>query len=157
MPRTHFASNDSGFTLIEVLIALAIFAIGLMAMGALQARTLMDTGDVARKTEAWTVVEQQAEFLKQLPFYQDVATQTYPADLTAGGHNANRLNGRYNLQWQVTDDEPIGPQNQTVLPGVPVGTYTVSKRVVVTANRVGSADLLAQLEFVKVWAATGIP
>ena len=69
MPRTHFASNDSGFTLIEVLLALVIFAIGLMAMGALQARTLLDTGDVARRTEAWTVVEQQAEFLKQLPFY----------------------------------------------------------------------------------------
>ena len=27
---------------------------------------------------------------------------THPADLTAGGHNANRLNGRYNVQWQVT-------------------------------------------------------
>ena len=157
MPRTRLASNDSGFTLIEVLMALAIFSIGLMAMGALQARTLMETGDVARKTEAWTVVEQEAEVLKQLPFYQDVATKTHPAGLANGVYTANRLNGRYTVQWQVVDDQPIGPQNQTVLPGVPVGVYTVSKRITVTATRAGGANPLAQLEFVKVWAATGIP
>jgi prepilin-type N-terminal cleavage/methylation domain-containing protein len=157
MARTRVVLNESGFTMIELLIAIAIFAIGLMAMGGLQARTLMDTGDITRKTEAWTVVEDQAEVLKQLPFYQDVAAQTFPADLTDGTHNANRLNGRYTVQWVVDDDDPFPQQDETVLSGVPVGMYTVSKRIVVTATRAGGGEPLAQVEFVKVWAATGIP
>ena len=36
MARTRFVSNDAGFTIIEVIVAIAIFSIGLMAMGALQ-------------------------------------------------------------------------------------------------------------------------
>jgi hypothetical protein len=103
------------------------------------------------------VVEDQADVLKQLPFYLDVPTRTFPADLTVGVHNANRLNGRYTVQWVVVDNDPIVAQNAVVLSGVPAGTYTVSKRITVTATRAGAANPLAQVEFVKVWAATGIP
>lgn len=163
MARTHRLNDSSGFTLIEVLIAIAIFSIGLMAIGALQARTLMDTGSVARKTEAWALLEQQAELLKQMPFYQDVATRTHPPALVAGAFGAPRQavsqDGRYTIQWQVVDDEPIGPQDETVLPGVPVGNYTVSKQITMVAIRPGGNPLtpLAQVEFFKVWWATGIP
>ena len=45
------------------------------------------------------------------------------------------------------------------LPGVPVGNYTVSKRITMVAIRPGGNPLtpLAQVEFVKVWWATGVP
>jgi prepilin-type N-terminal cleavage/methylation domain-containing protein len=162
MTPTRLACDDSGFTLIEVLIAIAIFSIGLMAMGALQARSLMATGDVARKTEAWTIVDEQVALLKQLPFYDDVSAQSFPADLVDDGnwHTVNRLDGRYTVHWLVTDDQPIGQQDETVLPGVPVGDYTVSKTITVVATQAGgnpAADDLAQVQFVKTWAASGIP
>jgi type IV pilus assembly protein PilV len=163
MARTRFVSNESGFTLIEVMIAIAIFAIGLMAMGALQSSALMATGNVSRKGEAWALVEEQAELLKGMQFYTDVPTQTHPAELNAGGfggpRSVARANGRYNIQWQVVDDDPIGQQNESVLPGVPVGSYTVSKRITVVAIRPGGNPLnpLAEVEFVKVWWATGVP
>ena len=43
-------SNQAGFTIIEVLIALAIFSIGLMAVGALQTRALMTVTSSQTKT-----------------------------------------------------------------------------------------------------------
>jgi len=163
MARRCFTSNVSGFTLIEVLIAIAIFSIGLMALGALQARSLKETGDVARKTEAWNVLEDQVELLKRSPFVQTVSPQTFPAELIDGDfavHNAPRLNGRYTVHWRVDDDQPMVQQDETVLSGVPVGSYTVSKAITVVVTRGGGnplTDALAQVEFVKVWAASGIP
>ena len=167
MTPTRIGSNDSGFTLIEVLVAIAIFGIGLLAIGAMQTNALMKTGISTRKTEALALVDEQAEVLKQLPFYQDVPTRTFPPALVAGGFGGARsvalANGRYNIQWQVVDNlnigQPLGPQNETVLPGVPAGTYTVSKRITVVAIQPGGnpATPLAQVEFVKVWWATGVP
>ena len=65
--------------------SIAIFAIGLMAMGALQTSALMGTGNVTRKTEAWASLEEQAEIIKQVPFYQDVNTRTFPPALVDFG------------------------------------------------------------------------
>jgi prepilin-type N-terminal cleavage/methylation domain-containing protein len=162
MTRTRFHSDDAGFTMIEVLIALAIFSIGLLAVGALQARSLKDTGDIARKTEAWTVVEDQAAYLKRLPFYEDVPSKAFPADLkdTGDWHQATALNGNYTVHWKVTDDTPIAAQTDPLFSGVPSGTYTVSKQITVVAtlpNGDPDTNALAQLQFIKTWAATGIP
>jgi prepilin-type N-terminal cleavage/methylation domain-containing protein len=163
MAPTRFVTNASGFSLIEVLITITIFSIGLMAMGALQTRSLLETGNVTRKTEAWALLSEQTELLKQMPFYLDVNTQTHPPALDAGGFGGPRsaavANGRLNILWQVVDDQPIGPQDETVLPGVPVGNYTVSKQITMVAVRPGGNPLapLAQVEFYKVWWATGVP
>ncbi len=162
MVRTRFVSNASGFTIIEVLIAIAIFSIGLMAMGALQTGALVRTGDVTRKTEAWALLTDQAERLKQLPFYQDYPPTTFFGDLTAGLHVLPSLDGRYTFQWQVVDDQPIGPQNQAAIPGpgAPAANYTVSKQITLVAIQPGGNPLapLAQVEFFKViWGGTFIP
>jgi prepilin-type N-terminal cleavage/methylation domain-containing protein len=162
MARTRLLNNASGFTIIEVLAVIAIFSIGLMAMGALQTRSLMSTSNVSRKTEAWSFLAEQVEQVKQLPFYLDVGAQTFPPALTAGGFGAPRSvaspDGRYTIQWQVEDNQPFGPFPDTVLPGVPVGNYTVSKRITMRAFRTDNLlQPLAQVEFFKVWWATGVP
>ena len=163
MARTRFVSNASGFTIIEVLLAITIFSIGLMAMGALQTSALVRTGDVTRKTEAWALLADQAERLKQLPFYVDYPPQNFSPDLTQGLHVLPSQDGRYIFQWQVVDDQPIGPQNETAMPpgyGVPAGNYTVSKQITLVANRPGGNPLapLAQVEFFKmVWGGTAPP
>lgn len=173
-------SLDSGYTLIEVLIAIAIFSIGLMAMGALQNRSLMQTGEVGRKTEAWSLLEDQAERLKSLPFYANdngidddgdgtvdevdelFADENGLFPLATGNHSVDRLDGRYTVHWEVVDDQPIAQQDETVLPGVPVGDYTVSKTIAITVTLAGGnpqTDALAMAQFVKVWASDpgGIP
>lgn len=164
MSRARFLSNTSGFTILEVLIALAIFSIGLMAVGALQARSLMETGNVARKAEAWAALEQQVGLLKETPFYSDTAYTVFPADLVDNGgwHTNNYLDNRYTVHWQVTDDFPIGQQDESVIAGVATGNYTVCKTIVAVVTRAGGDpdDLnqtLGQVEFIKTWAATGMP
>ena len=167
MARTKIPENDAGFTIIEVLIAIAIFSIGLMAVGALQARSLMGTGDVARKTEAWTFVDEQAGRLKAMPFY----TEIYPlppvtptADLVGGGgfaaHSLNvpPLAPRYTVYWDVVDDDPILQQPPgVVFPNTPAGTYTVCKRITVAVTPLGGVppnDTIAEVQFLKTWAVT---
>lgn len=162
----------SGYTIIEVLIAIAIFSIGIMAVSALQTSALMSTGRVGLITEAWAVLEDQAERLKSMPFYAndnnidddgdgtiDEVTEEMD-DLVAGPYNEPRLNGRLTVHWQVVNDVPIPQQDETVLPEVPVGNYTVSKTISVQVTRPGEnpqTDALAEVEFVKTWAADGIP
>jgi hypothetical protein len=159
MSSKQLLSNDSGLTIIEALIALAIFSIGLMAMGALQARSLMDTGDVARKTEAWTIADEQATLLKEMPF-MNTATWTTPPALVAGNHQVT--NGRYDVHWTVFDGPAFGAGavNALFLPGVPAGNYTVDKRIIVSVTPVGGNppnDTIAEVQFVKTWWATGCP
>lgn len=172
---------DSGYTIIEVLIAIAIFSIGIMALGMLQARSLMSTSEITEKTEAWAILEDQAETLKAMPFYanddglnndgdgttDEVDEEIFPVNpgdptLVAGNYNAPRAGGRYTVHWQVVNDVPIPQQDPTMvsLPGVPAGTYTVSKTVSVQVTRTGddpATEALATVEFVKTWAAHGIP
>ena len=166
------AAAVSGFTLIEVMIALGIFSLGLMAAAALQNASLKATGNIARTTEALTIMEDQAERLKALPFYAnddgidndgdgdvDEIDEMLP-ELVAGEYNVARVNGRYVLNWQVVDDVPIGQQDETVLPGVPVGNYTVSKTIFVRVALAGDnpqIQPLAMVEFVKTWAVDGMP
>lgn len=158
--------NQSGFTLIEAMIAIAIFSIGLMAVGMLQARSLRSTGDVARKTEAWALLDEQVALLKAMPFYQDAATQTFTPDLDENGggfaHVVNRqMNGTYTIHWQVVDDTPIAQVDTTVtvLAGLPAGFYTVCKEITVVVTRQGGnpvTDEIAQAQFIKTWSATDL-
>ena len=163
MSSPHSLSNDSGFTIIEALIALVIFSIGLLAMGALQADSLMDTGDVAGRTEAWTIADERVTLLKEMEFW-DIPTWSTPAALTNASvppfHMVTHANGRYDVHWRVEDDIPFGQQNASVLPNLPAAMYTVSKQITVWVTPVGGNapnDAIAQIEFIKTWWATGIP
>jgi len=166
MKSIHFLGNDDGFTLIEAMIAIVIFSIGLMAVGALQARSLRSTGDIARKTEAWALLDNQVAQLKAMPFYQDPAAHTFTPGLedTGGGFTQQvdrQMNGTYTLYWRVADDTPIAAQNAAALSGLPAGVYTVCKTITVRVTRQGGNPLnasavLAEAQFIKTWAATDL-
>lgn len=166
MQRLSIIKNDSGFTLIEALIAIAIFSIGLMAVGLLQAHSLMETGDIARKTEALAIADAHADWLKSLRFYTDVPTQTFNPNLVAGVYNQPAPppnNNRFTVHWRVADDVAMLPYDNTAVPvfdKVGDGTYVVAKYITVVVTPLNGAmatDGLAQVEFLKTWAATRIP
>ena len=57
--------NSSGFTLIEVLIGILIFAVGMMALAKLQGNLARNSGDANARTVATNIAEEIIEERKK--------------------------------------------------------------------------------------------
>jgi prepilin-type N-terminal cleavage/methylation domain-containing protein len=97
-PAPH--APASGFSLIEVLVAFVVFAIGVLALAVVIPTGTNRIGRAGRQTTASTLAAQRAELLLTTPYGND--------DLLAGAHTDanNPLNTRYYVQWTVTDNQP---------------------------------------------------
>ena len=106
MNKKYF-SNQKGFTLIEVVTALAIFSIGLLAIASIQVRTTSENAKSRFATEAAAKAQDQVERLLLLPY--DPAA---PAPEFSNANNGTRAysdpTGRYTIDWTVSPpDTPI--------------------------------------------------
>ena len=115
--------GHQGFTLIEVLIALAIFSLGIMAVGAMQINSTNSNASARIHTEECTWVLGQIERMAALS-YDD-------ADLTAGSHSV--VQGPYTVSWTVADDAPVAG----------------AKRITVTADGSHRRARPITIEFIK--------
>jgi prepilin-type N-terminal cleavage/methylation domain-containing protein len=95
-PRKVLKKQD-GFTLIEVLVALTIFAVGLLAIAALQTSAIRmnSTGD--RLTEISTLGIDKYEELMSLPF-------TDPQLAVGGPYTDPNPPAGYTVRWTVVQD-----------------------------------------------------
>jgi len=84
-----------GFTLIEVLIVMTIFSIGILAVAAMQMTSTKSNASARRMTEATTLAEKQIENLMQLP-YND-------ADLDPASNPHTSIHGPYSVNWNVAE------------------------------------------------------
>jgi len=94
MPQLN--SRD-GFTLLEVVIAVSIFAVGMLAIATLQLTSITGNSGARSVTEATTLGQEQAEKLLSLPYDHPV--------LSSGSHRLDRYNCSYT--WEVTEDDPL--------------------------------------------------
>jgi type IV pilus assembly protein PilV len=84
-----------GFTLIEVLIVMAIFSIGILAVAAMQMTSTKGNASARRITEATALAENQIENLMQVSYdHADLNTATNPHGSTQGP---------YTINWNVTE------------------------------------------------------
>lgn len=164
--------DQKGFTLIEALVAIAIFSIGFLAVAAMQTGALSSTTQSRQTTEAIEVLSSHVEFLHSLAFYPDFDFETATpgdefdvvADIepdlapTEAGDPHTRLITHYpvdyTVEWEVTDllQDSASPSNDLTVDSIyaedPVPIFKViTIRVIETAT----GRERAQMEIMKVF------
>jgi prepilin-type N-terminal cleavage/methylation domain-containing protein len=90
--KTRFLIGQGGFTILEVMIAISILAVGLMAVFSAQSRSIMGNTDANRQTQAMTLAQDRMEELLAVPY----------DDLDAAGSPVTAPGG-YEVKWTVTE------------------------------------------------------
>ena len=118
--------NQEGFTLVEILIAIAILAFGLLAVATMQVRAIKTNAIASGISQGLTLGQAKVEELMNLSYGhsdlldpdgdgtgQDVDDDGFDDDggnfglddtITADGSDAN---GRYTIYWNIAVDEPV--------------------------------------------------
>jgi type IV pilus assembly protein PilV len=105
-PKPHSIDRtraQHGFTLLEVMIALAIFAIGILAVSAMQINSINVNAGARMQTEATTLATDAMERLLALPYDHS----QLDADVTLNPHS--QVVGAYTVQWRVTTPDVSDP------------------------------------------------
>ena len=99
MPQKQLEKKNycQGFTILEVLIAISVFAIGFLAVAAMQITANKSTRRAAEFTEATAIASDRMERLMTLPYTDGL--------LAPGNHSDEQ--GKYDLQWQVAFSDVI--------------------------------------------------
>jgi prepilin-type N-terminal cleavage/methylation domain-containing protein len=95
-PSNDWICAQHGFTLLEVMIALAIFAIGILAVSAMQINSINQNAGARMQTEATSLASDSMERLLALPYDHE---QLDP-DVTLNPHRMAM--GAYTVEWTVT-------------------------------------------------------
>ena len=85
-------TSKGGFTILEVMVAISILAVGLMAVFTAQSRSIMGNTDANRQTEAMTLAQDRMEALLALP-YEGLDATGSPIAAPGG----------YQVAWTVTE------------------------------------------------------
>jgi prepilin-type N-terminal cleavage/methylation domain-containing protein len=101
--------QSAGFTLIEVIIAISLLAVGMLTVASMQVSAITGNAQANRVTEATTAAQDKLEELMALPY-----TDT---DLTNGQHADT--DPPYDRAWTITDNP---------------GGVTNTKRITVTVS-----------------------
>jgi Tfp pilus assembly protein PilV len=93
--------NEKGASVVEIMVALVIFGIGLVAAVRVLPESSQKTTRSRNKTIAVNIAQEKVEELMAAGF-QD-------ADLNPGDHDdpGNPIRNHYNRTWTVTDNTPV--------------------------------------------------
>lgn len=122
--------QDSGFTLIEIMITLAVFGMGILALIAIVPLGIKRNDLASQQSRASELAAATSERLLDMPFNE--------SDLDAGSHDdpSNPYLGHYCVKWTVEEDQPItNCKRITVEVKIPtISSPTVAKIVNVTSE-----------------------
>ncbi|MEW6289302.1 MAG: prepilin-type N-terminal cleavage/methylation domain-containing protein [Thermodesulfobacteriota bacterium] len=107
-------TDQAGFTLLEVLIAVVIFTIGILSVNAMQIASIGGNFTANRITESTSWASDRVESLLGLD-YDDAALNDGDADGDAGltdtgasaDGNLTSPDGNYTIYWNISEDSPF--------------------------------------------------
>jgi type IV pilus assembly protein PilV len=100
--------KEDGFTLIEVLIAITIFAVGLLAVAAMQTSAIKENSTAGKLTNLSTWGMDKIEELSALPYNDPwLETAGNPPGNDSAGNTHQEVSGDYTISWIVIDDNPL--------------------------------------------------
>ncbi len=94
-------SRENGFTLLEVLISITLLAIGMLALGALQAASVRGNGAAMNNSEGTALIEQKIEDYKNTPY-----ASLPPGDIIVTDNNEGQ-GGKYTRTSVFQDNTPL--------------------------------------------------
>ena len=117
MRRVHGPGprDQRGFTMVEALVALVVFGVGMLTLLQLAPRATHSGTQGRRISEAMSLAQDKVEELRALPNESN--------ELAAGTHIDAADLGSFSRRWVVTDDTPISGMRKVE---VRVGFETVS-------------------------------
>lgn len=120
-------SSAAGMTLVEVLFAITLFAIGILAAALMLGNSLSYSASARHMTEASEIAQHKLESLLNMPYHHA------ELDAAASPHGPVST-GDYSLSWKVAQDVPM-PQLKTIRLNVAWKEQGKEKRLVVDAIR----------------------
>jgi prepilin-type N-terminal cleavage/methylation domain-containing protein len=100
LTKMIWRKGDEGFTLVEVMIGMAIFFIGFLAVGTMQLSAVKGNTTAREATEAATRATSRLETLIALPY-----------DSIEGPDSVT--DGAYKVSWNVAEEYPL-PNTKTI-------------------------------------------
>jgi type IV pilus assembly protein PilV len=123
--------NQRGFTLLEVIVAISVLTVGLLAVATMQGSAIMANGSATNMTDATTLASNQLEKLAALS-YDDAELEDRDGDGASGlenrgfdGDPLTAADADYGITQQTTRGKTYSVYWNVAIDGARVGTKTV--------------------------------
>jgi Tfp pilus assembly protein PilV len=104
-PLSFKCRSEGGFSILENVISMAIFSVGILSISMLFTQTMTFTHNSEKMSVATNLAKGKLEELRNTPY----------ANIVAGTDSETVDNVRYDLQWTVTSDTPVKGVRKVVM------------------------------------------
>jgi prepilin-type N-terminal cleavage/methylation domain-containing protein len=132
--RQNTIKKDNGFSLIELLIAMSVMALGMLAAASLQYSAVRNNTTGNTSTQATMLAKATLEMLKSQDIDSAALAVGDYADSTRVDASGNP-GGIYNRNWRI---DPLGATSRRISVKVEWTKFGSTRRIIVSSNTMGN-------------------